>query len=234
MAIKIGWSFVDVEGTACYPHPQKVYLEKDPSTTKRGHLSCPAVRASAQGYFSIGSPFSLRLRFKKVKDVVSFIPIYPFTSINESKLSELFRLEPKEQWRSKDLPLFQIPSPYFFLTDEPIQMEQCQPIFANSSSLNWRIIPGKFNIHGWHRPLNWAVEWDTKCGDLILKTGEPLYYVRFFDNEGRIISSPDIVKSELSDELRARLKSTAGVTALQRGTAALIRTASEDRSEPLL
>jgi len=232
--MKIGWCFVNTEGTAAYPPPERIHLGKDPSVTKRGHLSCPAVRAAAQGVFAIGSPFSLRLRFKRVKDVVSFIPIYPFTSINESKLSEILRLEPREQWRSDDVPLFQIPSPYFFVSDVPVDVEQTHPFFSDASTLNWRIIPGRFNIHGWQRPLNWAVEWDTKCGDLIIKAGEPLYYVRFYDAEGRIIATPDLIKLKLTDELRSRLNESAGVTAIQRGTASLIREASLNRKTSLI
>lgn len=234
MATKIGWCFVNVEGTAGYPYPEKISLAKDPSVTNRGHFSCPAVRASAQGLFSIGSPFSLHLRFRKIKNVVSFVPVYPFTSINESMLAQLFRLEPREQWRSEHIPLFQIPSPYFFISDEPIEIEQCHPMFADSSSLNWRLIPGKFNIHGWQRPLNWAVEWDTRCGDLIIRAGEPMYYIRFYDESGKLIVSPDLVKTKLTEDLRERLNNAAGVTAFKRGTAALIRSASKDRSEPLL
>jgi hypothetical protein len=189
---------------------------------------------ASQGYFAIKSPFSLRLRFKKNDDVVSIVPIYPYTTINESKLGELLKLEPRDLWRSDDIPLLQIPSPYFFVADEPIDIEQCQPIFADTTSLNWRIIAGRFDIYGWQRPLNWAIEWDTKCGDLIIKMGEPLYYVRFYDASGKVITNLDLIRIPLTEELRARLNSSAGVTSYQRGTAALIKKASEERSDSLL
>jgi hypothetical protein len=230
MGIKIGWAYVNVEGTAAYPNPERVHLQKDPSTTKRGHLSCPAVRATANGFYEIRSPFSLHLRVKKSVDLISFIPIYPFTTVNEPKLREMFRLEPKELWRSSEIPIIQIPSPYFFVADEIVEIEQFPPVFADTTTMNWRPISGRFNIYGWQRPLNWAFEWDTKCGDLIVKMGEPLYYVRFYDLDGRLITNPDLVKISLTEELRARLNSSAGVTALQRGTATLIRKASEERT----
>lgn len=234
MSVRIGWCHVNTEGTAAYPAPEKLHLGKDPSATKRGPLSCPAVRASSQGYWVIKSPFSLHLRFRRNADVVSFVPVYPFTTINETKLRELLRLESKELWRTPDIPLLQIPSPYFFVSDEPVEVEQCPPIFADTTSMNWRPISGKFNIHGWHRPLNWAIEWDTKCGDLIVKMGEPLYYVRFYDSENRLVLNPELHKIPLTEELRGRLNSSAGVTAIQRGTANLIRKASEERTGNLL
>jgi hypothetical protein len=61
-----------------------------------------------------------------------------------------------------------------------------------------------------------------------------MYYVRFYDESGKLIVSPDLVKTKLTEDLRERLNHSAGVTALKRGTAALIRSASKDRSEPLL
>ena len=230
MDYQIGWCYVNTEGTSAYPAPEKVHLGKDPSITKRGVLSCPAVRTAAQGYFAIKSPFSLHLKFRQRDNVVSFIPIYPYTSINESKLNEMFRLEPFEIWRAPHIPLIQIPSPYFFISDDLIDIEQFPPIFSDSSSMNWRPISGRFNIHGWHRPLNWAIEWDTKCGDLYIKLDEPLYYVRFYDKDGKLILNPELIKIPFTEELRARLNSTAGVTSLQRGTASLIRKASDERT----
>jgi hypothetical protein len=234
MTPQIGWCFVNVEGTAAFPQPEKVHLGKDPSPTKRGYLSCPAVRAASQGYIEIRSPFSLRLRFKKSDGAVSIIPIYPFTSVNEDKLGEMLRLEPRDLWRSDDIPLFQIPSPYLFVADQPMEIEQCQPIFSDASTLNWRIISGRFDIYGWQRPLNWAIEWDTKCGDLVIRMGEPLYYVRFYDASGQVVTNPSLIKIPLTDEIKSRLSSTSGVTSLQRGTAALIKKASEERTGSLI
>jgi len=234
MGPKIGWFHVNIEGTAAFPSPEKVHLSKDPSTTKRGFLSCPAVRASAAGYFAVKSPFSLHMRFRRTKDVVSFIPVYPFTTVNEAKLEAMFRLEPREIWRSIDIPLVQMPSPYCFVADEPIEIEQCPPIFAETTSLNWRLISGKFDIYGWQRPLNWAFEWDSKCGDLMIKLGEPLYYVRFYDKSGSLIPNPDLLQISLTEELRTRLNASSGVTALQRGTAALIKKSAEERSKSLI
>ena len=36
------------------------------------------------------------------------------------------------------------------------------------TTLNWRVIPGNFDIYSWQRPLNWAFEWDTRLGDLTI------------------------------------------------------------------
>ena len=41
------------------------------------------------------------------------------------------------------------------------------------------IFGGRFPISIWPRPLMWAFEWHEPGKDLILKRGEPLFYVQF-------------------------------------------------------
>jgi len=230
----VGWCHSTAEGSAVFPAPERLHLPKDPSPTKRGALSCPAVRATAQGFYVVTSPFSLRLRYRQTGEVGTFVPVYPFTTINDAKLAEWLRVEPRNCWRSETITAFQFPSPYLFLTDEYAEIEQCHPILSEVSSLNWRLIPGRFDIYGWQRPLNWAIEWDTRCGDLIIRVGDPLYYVRFYDKAGSLITSPNLVKVELTEQIRKRVAATAGVTAIQRGTIKLIRSASVDRTGQLI
>jgi hypothetical protein len=230
----VGWCFVVEEGTASFPPPERFQLPKDSSPMRRGHYSCPAVRAAALGNCVIRSPFSMRLRFRRRDDYASFYPVYPFTTLSEVKLSEMLRVEPRESWRGDDIPVIQFPSPYMFVSDEKMEIEQCSAILADSSSLNWRLIPGRFDIFGWQRPLNWAFEWDTRNGDLVIRAGEPLYHVRFYDEHGRLITSPNLVRVELDGELKRRFLSATGVTAIQRGTAALIKKSSINRKRKLV
>lgn len=234
MTFDVAWCYSVEEGVAAFPHPEKVHLEKDPSPEKRGHLSCPAVRAVAVGHLLVRSPFSLRLRFNRSDDHVTITPVYPDTSIGQNRLGELLRLEPSNIWRSKDVPVIQFPSPYIFISDEFIEVEQCHPFLSESTKLNWRLIPGRFNIHGWHRPLNWAIEWDATAGDLLIKQGEPLYYLKFYDIEGRRIDNPNIKHIPMSSDIKRSLNSTIGVSGIQRGTAKLIHDASKNRTGNLI
>jgi len=121
-----------------------------------------------------------------------------------------------------------------FVADERIEVEQLNPALAKTSSLNWRVIPGRFDVFGWQRPLNWAIEWDTSCGDLVVRAGEPLYFVRFWTNEGQQIVEPDLVEIPLSDELERRMSTMLGVTAMHRGTAALMKRSASERTSRLL
>lgn len=179
----------------------------------------------------MGSPFSLKLRFSRVGDTVSFSPIYPATTLNEVKLGEMFRLEPRETWRDEHLPVVQFPSPYVFVADEQVDVEQIMPAVGQLARLNWRLVPGRFNIYAWQRPLNWAFEWDVRNGDLTVRLGDPLYWVRFYDKSGAIIEDPELIPITPSALLLERMRSFSGVTAVQRGTARLMITAAKSRKK---
>lgn len=230
----VGWCFSIADGVAALDKPEKLSLPKDRSPNKRGFLSCPAVRHSLTGIIVIRSPFSLHLKFKRTEDAFILTPVYPFTSIAPARLSEYLRLEPKESWRSDSVPALQFPSPYLFISDDPMEVEQFSPSLIETTNMNWRVIPGRFNIYGWQRPLNWAIEWDTKCGDLIIKQGEPLYFLRFFNKSQQTIGNINLVNIELTEELKERLSSTAGVTGLRRGLVPVMQKASDERSCPLI
>ena len=227
--VKIGWFVAVSEGAVVYPAPTRFHLDKDPSPSKRGWQSCPAVRNVTRGVFVVTSPFSLHLRFRRLNDAISFTPVYPATSLSEERLSQMFRLEPRDSWRSDDTPVIQFPSPYVFVSDERVEVEQLMPAYGHVSSLNWRLISGRFDIYGWQRPLNWAFEWDVSCGDLVIRMGDPLYWVKFYDTCGAVIESPNLTPIRPSEELQERMSSFSGVTGTQRGTAKLIRESSKTR-----
>lgn len=77
--------------------------------------------------------------------------------------------------------------------------------------------------------MNWAVEWYPDAGDLIIKSGEPLYYLSFENPEGPPAASIDLIECELTKELESRLKETRGVTAIKRGVTPLFAIARTRR-----
>lgn len=175
------------------------------------------------------SPFSLRLSFEDGPSGLIIRPVFPFTSLTQAKVQELVKVEPKSSWRDLQAVVIQIPSPYLFFADEPVVMRQDPVQLSTPSSHSWRLIPGKFNIYDWQRPMNWAVEWYPQAGDFIIKAGEPMYYLSFENPEGPPPSSVDLVECELTPELESRLKQTRGVTAIKRGVVPLFALARVKR-----
>ena len=71
---------------------------------------------------------------------------------------------------------------YVFITDKPCNITILPP-FNNKEYVNYdsntRVVSGLFNIYDWQRPLSYAIEWFDTSKDLIIKTGQPLFYIMF-------------------------------------------------------
>ncbi len=96
--------------------------------------------------------------------------------------------------------------------------------------MNWRVIPGKFDIYAWQRPLNWAVEWDTSLDDLIIKAGEPIYFVKF-SSVSRIASIVNLVEITMNPEIEERLKMSRGITSIRKGLVPIMKNQSASRGQ---
>jgi hypothetical protein len=155
-------------------------------------------------------------------------PVYPFTSLTEAKFSEFVTVEPPETWRNSHTAVLQFPSPYIFFADAPATIEQFHPSLVASSAMNWRVIPGKFDIYSWQRPLNWGVEWDTSLGDLIIRVGEPQYFLKFSEPilERQAI---ELIECEFTKALEDRLRLSRGITGIRKGTIPLMKKAGKLR-----
>ena len=94
--LSIGWCHALTEGSAVYDPPRLFATGKDPSESKRGYLSCPAVRSTCAGLLEVAAPFSLRLSFEAKGGAYMLTPIYPQTSIQPARLRDLIILEPSD------------------------------------------------------------------------------------------------------------------------------------------
>ena len=229
--ITVGWSLLGEEFHAAYGQPTRFRLDKDSSADRAGFLSCPAVRATVEDAYQVESPFSLRLRALESHGALTIAPVYPFTTLAEPLVKAMVTVEPRTTWRTPNRCIVQVASPFVFFSDDDVLIEQFESSLSPKSSLNWRLIPGKFNIYAWQRPLNWSFEWDMSLGDFEVRTGETQYSVKFHSANNRS-ASPSIKLQEMpvSDVLRERLRHSGGVSKMRRGTSALIRSSHEDRS----
>lgn len=99
--------------------------------------------------------------------------------------------------------------------------------------MNWRVIPGKFDVYAWQRPLNWAIEWDTSAGDLVIRAGEPQYFVKFADSHSGNCS-PELIECKLTPELEERLLLSRGITGIRKGVTPLMKRAGDLRNDQTL
>jgi hypothetical protein len=225
----IGWSSTAEESGICYSPPVRFVTPKDGTHDKKGYLSCIALRGYFSHTFVISAPYSLHLRFEVSSGAPLIRPVYPFTTLSEQKVQELISVEPISSWRNSKIATIQIPSPYVFFSDEPVILRQEPCLLTTPNSFCWRQIPGKFNIFDWQRPLNWACEWFLTEGDLIIKAGEPLYFVSFESVGDAPLDKVKLVEVPLTEQLKGRMKLSNNVVSMRRGLGSLMKDAGKLR-----
>jgi hypothetical protein len=228
--ISVGWCINSDSFAIAFDPPSKLIPPKDTTINSKGFLSCPAVRKFSEGIYQVTSPFSLKLRALENNGQLTIVPVYPFTSLTEEIAKIFIKIEPQETWNSTSTAVVQIPSPYVFVSDHKILIEQFSPELSKKSKMNWRVVPGKFDIYAWQRPLNWAFEWDLSCGDFEIRAGEPQYNIRFLPQEHPLENCKiSLEKLELNKSIGERLALTRDVAKIRRGTSQLFSKAAQLR-----
>jgi hypothetical protein len=112
-------------------------------------------------------------------------------------------------------------------------MTQLAP-FAHYLPNPWpgTIFGGRFPINVWPRQIMWAFEWHEPQKDLILRRGDPLFYVQFeHDGPDRPVQ---VVEAEKTPELMAFMEHVGGAVNYVNQTFSLFRAAEAARPGKLL
>ncbi len=153
--------------------------------------------------------------------------------IRGNKLGEVLTLVSEAEWRYPDRPTVQLTLPYCFIADEMVYLTQLGP-FAHyrSDPLPGTIFGGRFPVNVWPRPIMWAFEWHEPARDIVLKRGEPLFYLQF-EAEG-----PDrpvqLVEAARTPELVQYLEQIGGVVNYVNQTFGLFKAAEALRPARLV
>jgi hypothetical protein len=217
MAVKVGWvqlqedpRLSNMGGVAMSP-----YMMFDPERYKRisevkhgrwRFTTCPAFIQFNRNTFVLRSPVDMGLSVREGNNPglwdMRVLPGHE-NDLNGEALHRLieFTGDPggRVDW---DKPHLQMRLMYVFFADEPITIQQL-PAFEDyneDSSYPGITVPGEFDIHAWHRQLNWAFEWWDTSKPLIVKRGDPLTYAKFIvhrDPTERV----DLVKLKMTDQI---------------------------------
>ena len=145
----------------------------------------------------------------------------------------MLTLVAETEWRYPDRPTIQLALPYCFIADETVYVTQLSAFMHyRKDPLPGTIFGGRFPLNSWPRPLMWAFEWHEPEKDIVLKRGEPLFYVQF-EAEG-----PDrpvqMVEAERTPELAAYMEKISGVVNYVNQTFSLMKAAEQVRPAKLL
>lgn len=233
--VDVGWLLTEPEAGVVFFPPERVRSVEMNRRHAKSASRCPAVINLESRYFAIRCPFDLALRFERDKEgrpglrnlMGNASPVRP------KKLNKHLHVVGEAEWRHPDRPTVQISLPYLFVADEPVFLTQLSAfLHYRPDPMPGTIFGGRFPVHVWPRPLMWAFEWHDVTRDLVLRRGEPWFYVQF---ETAPQERPvRLVEAEHTEALKAYEKHVSGAVNYVNQTFSLFQQAEKARPERLL
>lgn len=232
---EVGWLIESDMASVIWDAP-KAYARRLPAPKSAKSVQvCPAAVEFDARHFVIPAPVDINLRFRfDEKGQPGLINVDGLQSTVRAKhLNNMVSLINRVEWRHPDRPIVQIVTPYVFVADEPVYINQLPP-YLDYIDPPWPgvLISGRFPIDVWPRTLMWAFEWHDTTKDLVIARGDPWFYARFETNDP--VQRVRLFEAELTPELREYMKSISGVTNYVNRTFSLFDRARERRPKTLL
>jgi hypothetical protein len=233
--VSVGWLLDNNKGGVLFDDPERIHSAGLNRDHAKSASRCPAVINLESRYFLIKCPFDIHLRFERDKDGRARLKnaAGEKSPVRSGKLADLVKLVNEPEWRYADRPTLQIQTPYLFIADEPVFISQLPP-FLDYLQRPWpgTLFGGRFPLHVWPRPLMWAFEWHDTTKDLILKRGDPWFYVNFETVPAdRAVT---LVRAEMTPELEEYTTQITGAVNYVNQTFSLFKTAEKRRPKTLL
>jgi len=160
-------------------------------------LKCPAFQDYYKNCFIIRSPLDLIITIKKSKDGFKYVATDRY---DQEFFDAFIKDRIRDEGNNNNFPMISLLYAYLFYSSESVILEQMSPSMHKNEFLNnTRLICGKFNIGKWIRPLDYAFEIIDDTKPLVIKRGDPLYYIRFLTDKDvnfvKVLHSDDLYKN---------------------------------------
>lgn len=186
------------------PEPVLPYVSKTRAFGDFGHyIQCPAFRDYYKNVYMIRSPISITITYDRNDNSLRITP-------QDQKFYDKY-IVPRGKQRGSDDPfLMSLSTHYLFLADKKCLIEQL-PVTYHESDVapKIRLILGTFDISQWYRPVEFAFEMLDDTNPLVIKRGDPLFYVRFV-TDGKVSLEHKEPDNETKDAVKACLSLKAG------------------------
>lgn len=231
--VKVGYVITADRASLIYDEPKVLRRQRNQALSIRAVQACPAVNDFEKRCLVVAMPYNLKLRCLKSNDEFALQAISPGTRIDEDILRDHVTLMEPAFWRAPDKPVIQIKAPYLTVADEPAYLTQTGP-FLDYKGDRWpgTVVVGRFRFDYWPRTLSWAFEWSDITKDLVLKKGEPWFYLMFEHNDPE--REIEFVRAEDTSDLKAYRESLADVVKFVSNPFSLKERAMERRPKSLL
>lgn len=177
--IDIGWTYVKnkpelevVENLFFTPQKLSEIYNGNYSTFRR----CPANTSFLKSLWVIRSPADIRIKYNRDTHT------YDISGVKQDFVDNFFDGRLNDFDKEKGNPLISLMYSYLFVADEPVWIET-YPAFLHGEVENTRFVNGGFNIYNWQRPVDFSFEVLDDKKPIIIKRGQPLFYVRFISNK---------------------------------------------------
>jgi hypothetical protein len=232
---EVGWLIDSGTPSFLWEAPKALTGRARPPEHPKAVNHCPAIVDGEARTFEVSAPVDMHLRLgrnDKGEPMVINVPGKDAT-IAAGKLNQMITVMGQNRWRDPRRPVLQISAPYRFICDEPCWINQLPPYYHyRAPPLPGLMIGGRFPIHNWPRSLMWAFEWWDSARDLVIRRGEPWFYVRF---ETEDPAKPlRLVEAEMTPDLREFCRGFDGITNYVNQTFQLMERAAERRPAKLL
>ena len=230
----VGWLLQTERTSVIWDTPKPFRQENAKNTISKSVTQCPAVLDFDRRYFVVNSPIDLHLRLSVTNGELGITNLlFDKSPIRPEALSQMVVFQPQAEWRHPNRPVLQMMTAHIFVSDDPVYVNQYPPFLHYNGNLRPGVqINGRFPIDIWPRALQWAFEWHDMSKELILKRGEPLFYVQFEGPDPT--ASVRLVEAQRTAELMSHIDSITGVTEYVSQTYSLFKNARERRPEKLL
>ncbi len=144
-----------------------------------------------------------------------------------------FKLANSTSWRHLNRPIVEFESPYVFLSDEDVFINLTSAFMHYTQpALPGLVLNSRFPLNLWPRKLAWAFEWYDTSRPLVIKKGEPWFYVSFesIDPSRRV----RLVNAEITPGIGEFVHKISAVSQFAKQTQALIMGQQKDRPSKLL
>lgn len=232
---EVGWLLDADKAALIWDAPRKLSRPTGRTTHAKGVSFCPAVNDHEGRIYEIASPVDIHLRFSRNSHNEPALTNVAGdqSTVRQKHLNQMFVIVNPKEWRDPDRPILQFVTPYAFVADDPVTINQLPPFYHYNAN-PWPGLPigGRFPIHIWPRGLVWAFEWYDTSRDLIVRRGDPWFYCSFeIMDPSRHIR---LVEAELTPQLRQYMDGIKGVTNFVSRTFSLFEVARQRRPKTLL
>lgn len=232
---EVGWTITDTKAALIWDDPEPFRRDLGRAASAKSVQGCPAAVDFDARHIVIRCPVDLHLRINLEEGRAPVLENVDGarSTIRPKHIGQMVSIVSPAEWRHPKRPILQIITPYLFLSDEVAYINQLPPFLDYQADLlPGTLISGRFPVHIWPRPLMWAFEWHDTSKNLILRRGQPWFYVRFDTLDP---SKPTrLVEAEITPQVQRYIDDISGVTNYVNRTYALFERAKKRRPEQLL